>query len=113
MIDILQHVSGGSKPAWKLYAHEMKVVAGPFVTVVHLLLRLHSKIAHLIYGFWARTTALFSFTLAFRSPAAAAFTLVGAAQMAVWSRGKLKRYRRKFYQEDAFTATKALIPFVF
>ncbi|KAK7253716.1 very-long-chain enoyl-CoA reductase [Aureococcus anophagefferens] len=36
-----------------------------------------------------------------------------AWDMAVWSRGKLKRYRRKFYQEDAFTATKALIPFVF
>ena len=54
-----------------------------------------------------------SFAAAFGSPGAAAFAAVGAAQMAVWSRGKLKRYRRKFYQEDAFTATKALIPFVF
>ena len=54
-----------------------------------------------------------SFTLAFRSPAAAAFTLVGAAQMAVWSRGKLKRYKRKFNDEHAFTATKALVPGVF
>ena len=54
-----------------------------------------------------------SFTLAFRSPAAAAFTLVGAAQMAVWSRGKLKRYKRKFAGVDAFTATKALLPGIF
>ena len=46
-------------------------------------------------------------------PAAAAFTLVGAAQMAVWSRGKLKRYKRKFAGVDAFTATKALLPGIF
>ena len=42
-----------------------------------------------------------------------AFTLVGAAQMAVWSRGKLKRYKRKFAGVDAFTATKALLPGIF
>lgn len=54
-----------------------------------------------------------AFTAALRSPAAAAFTLVGAAQMALWSRGKLKRYKRKFSADPAFTATHALLPGVF
>ena len=54
-----------------------------------------------------------AFSVATKSPAAWAFTAVGASQMAVWSRGKLKRYRRTFKDDAAFTADKALIPFVF
>lgn len=53
------------------------------------------------------------YSLVTRSPAAWAFTAVGAAQMAVWSRQKLKRYKRKFKGEAAFTATHALVPGVF
>lgn len=60
-----------------------------------------------------RPTATTRYSLAFQSPVAGAFTLVGAAQMAVWSRGKLKRYKRKFKDEPLFKARHALIPGVY
>ena len=53
------------------------------------------------------------YSLATRSPAAWAFTALGALQMGLWSKQKLKRYKRKFKDEDAFTATHALVPGVF
>ena len=53
------------------------------------------------------------FTCATKSPAAAAFAALGALQMSLWSRGKLKRYTRKFAGDEAFTATHALVPGVF
>ena len=53
------------------------------------------------------------YSIAFQSPAAAAFTAVGAAQMAVWARGKLKRYKRKFKASEVFTAKHALVPWVY
>ena len=53
------------------------------------------------------------YSLATRSPAAWAFTALGALQMGIWSKQKLKRYKRKFKDEDAFTAAHALVPGVF
>ena len=53
------------------------------------------------------------YSLATASPAAWAFTTLGAWQMATWSKQKLKRYKRKFKDEEAFTATHALVPGVF
>ncbi|KAJ1451842.1 3-oxo-5-alpha-steroid 4-dehydrogenase-domain-containing protein [Pelagophyceae sp. CCMP2097] len=54
-----------------------------------------------------------AFTAAFHSPVALLFTAVGAAQMAVWSKQKLKRYQKKFNGDLAFTAKHALLPGVY
>ena len=53
------------------------------------------------------------YSLATQSLGAWAFTALGAWQMATWSKQKLKRYKRKFKDEEAFTATHALVPGVF
>lgn len=54
-----------------------------------------------------------AFSAALRSRAGFLFTVVGAAQMAVWARQKLRRYQRKFKDSPEFTVTSALIPGVF
>merc|ERR1712194_835208 len=51
-----------------------------------------------------------AFACAFRSPASAVFAAAGAMQMAVWSKEKLKRSRRRFKDEPAFTARHAMVP---
>ena len=53
------------------------------------------------------------YSLATQSLGAWAFTALGALQMGLWSKQKLKRHKRKFKDEGAFTATHALVPGVF
>ena len=57
------------------------------------------------------------FTLASQSVAAAAFTVVGAGQMAVWAKAKHSRYRKEFDGKDGREMypkrRTALVPFVF
>lgn len=56
------------------------------------------------------------FTLASQSVAAAAFTLVGAAQMTLWAIQKHKRYRKEFDGKDGREAypkgRRAIVPFI-